>query len=74
MPKEEIPNNANFFISIWVFDNSVYLQEKNNKTCECITTILIIIFSTQMYTIIFDFAYAGHKFQKAISWATKACI
>lgn len=68
IPKEEILNNANFFISIWAFDNSIYLQ----KTCECITTILIIIFSTQIYNIIFDFAYAGHKFQKAITWATKA--
>lgn len=66
IPKEEILNNANFLISIWDFDNSVYLQKK----LECITTILIIIFSTQTYTIIFDIAYAGHKFQKAISWAT----
>lgn len=57
-----------FFISIWVFDNSVYLQQ----TCECITTILIIIFSTQTCNTIFDFAYAGHKFQKVISLATKA--
>lgn len=70
IPKEEILNNANFLISIWDFDNSIYLQ----KTCERITTILIIIFSTQTYTVIFDVAYPGRKFQKAISWATKAYI
>lgn len=61
IPKEEILNNANFFISIWVFDNSVYLQQ----TYEYTTTILIIICSTQICNILFDFAYAGHKFQKA---------